>query len=828
MSHIKQNAARKNKSLRILLIGSLFIALFGFIDVFASAAHAATNKGRTHSANPSYVLKSNLADLSHSDTAILDWHTQSYEITFNMPAHDWYENLDLFLSALPEGNVSRRTPLLISYNGAAPIALNGKGAQFDAHIRLDPSRIRINHNTIKITYQTPSDADCLTSAHGKWVLDLSRSKLVVKARAKGRKFHISDVEPRLTHPMTAPKRVALIAKGTQKFALEAILAQGIAQRTHDLPNFKFTPANADFTVLIGTNKQIRSLVKNKNHLDANRPSIFMDASIKPKLVLSAPNEAQVMELARAFSTFHLPVTHSADISIFDLYSGQKLQSKPTLSNDTYRVSEIGDVSFTPSWHTQAARINFNVQDAHASSGLLTLDIATQTNPNSKSRLDVQLNGHSLGYTLLNKAQKRVSFDIADGHFKPANNMLTITPKFTNADTGNACIAQQAMPTVLVSKASKFTIEKTRATPRMDLSHLAANGLPFHPSTDSLTMVLTAKSAKDRAATLQFLGFAAQQFGPQWVDAHYVTQLPKDENLDDNIFMIGPGIALNSALSTTAPQGLKLALKGRALTGPSTIKIASLERHASLDGAKSFQIAARSLNAQSRIKSGGVAAIFPSPYTDGKFIGVITTTYGANFENTLRTLTHMTHWNALQGSVTRWNNTSVLMAQISTPLAGEILDTKPKQSIPQYFANMKTKTLAWFSNISFPKKQIKHARSHHLDTDMVTTSTRLPKLRGAIQVLPTPDLNSHVRSIHVDAFQRPIFPKFANIKSDVQSQFSALRISFADAKYNVMPAAISKHKLLDTIKHNRLMWLFLLAGLGYFLIGFASPKSAGPK
>ena len=242
MSHIRQKTTRKNKSNRIFIIGSLFILLFAFFDVMTGTANAATVSGTTHRSNPTKIMKSNLAELSGTKDLVLDWQTQSYSINFNLPAHDWYEKLDLFISATPEGRVSKRTPLLISFNGSDPIALNGRGSRFDAHIRLETSRvfalpiIRLPSHTRHLRTRS-----CLTGSHGKWNFDLSRSKLVATTRAKSRNLNISEIEPRLfTRDDNAKTGCHHCQRCTNKLTLEAILAQGIAQRTHALPSFQFT------------------------------------------------------------------------------------------------------------------------------------------------------------------------------------------------------------------------------------------------------------------------------------------------------------------------------------------------------------------------------------------------------------------------------------------------------------------------------------------------------------------------------------------------------------------------------------------------------------
>ncbi|PHR59180.1 MAG: hypothetical protein COA43_10040 [Robiginitomaculum sp.] len=158
---------------------------------------------------------------------------------------------------------------------------------------------------------------------------------MARVHSRDRKLQISEIEPRLAHPMTSPKRIAIIAKGEQAYALEAILAQGIALRTFKQPQFQFTQTNADFVVLAGTHSQLRAHVKSKSMLKDNMSLVFVDSGLRPKLILAAPNEKQLMKLTKAFASHHLSSGRTNSTALFELYANASLQKKPVLKNSRY-------------------------------------------------------------------------------------------------------------------------------------------------------------------------------------------------------------------------------------------------------------------------------------------------------------------------------------------------------------------------------------------------------------------------------------------------------------------------------------------------------------
>ncbi|HHL42476.1 MAG TPA: hypothetical protein ENJ42_02565, partial [Hellea balneolensis] len=226
----------------------LLIILTTFTILLALNASAAIPDTKIRP-NPTYILKSSLNQFSGTELATLSPSSPVYNLKFDLPAHDWYENLEVFLSAYPEGPVDKNSSIFVSYNGSSPIPLRAQGSRFDAHIRLDPSRIRSQGNVLKFFITGKTATACTPGENAHWVLDLENSKLTSRARAKQRSVQISDIKTRLANPMTAPKTVRIVAHGPNKTALRALSAQGVALRTPNLPAFVIDKSRADFEIV---------------------------------------------------------------------------------------------------------------------------------------------------------------------------------------------------------------------------------------------------------------------------------------------------------------------------------------------------------------------------------------------------------------------------------------------------------------------------------------------------------------------------------------------------------------------------------------------------
>ena len=141
----QNNKTVRNTALSLLLLGTISA------PVTANAA-ISTPEGR------STVYKTSLSTVEGLDARVLDWRNPSLEFTFDASDTDWTDGLELLLSADPLGKVSRRTTLMVQFNNGKPTPVITRGQGFDAHIKLDPARIRPRNNKIRFCLLYTSDA----------------------------------------------------------------------------------------------------------------------------------------------------------------------------------------------------------------------------------------------------------------------------------------------------------------------------------------------------------------------------------------------------------------------------------------------------------------------------------------------------------------------------------------------------------------------------------------------------------------------------------------------------------------------------------------------
>ena len=641
--------------------------------VIPTAAHAAM----TSSQGKNVVYKTTFNDVDGTESAILDWRNQSVEFTFDMEAADWTDRLELYLSADPIGRVSSRTPIMVQFNNGKPIPIVTRGQGFDTRVKLDKAKIRPRRNKIKFTYKTPSGEECLLPDHGAWRLNFKESFVVVNARAKSRNFYLQEVEARLGNATTAPSSISILARGQNTVKLQALAAQGIGMRMKKLPDIKTTRSNSEFEIILGRRDELYGWVSDDKILDGTGPRVFVHEGRPMRLVITGDTDDEVMATASAFATRLLPTTQRRKTSLGEMQFQTAFKDAKTVIQGTAKISDIGGTYFEDSWGPKSNRIQFNVADPSVSQGEILLRLARNKNTDKDSRVSVNLNGQSLGYTKLDKARKTVAFEIPEGTLQGSDNLLTITPELSMAKA-SGCNFKQASPGFFLGQGSKIKIETPYASPVAELSKLTATGAPFSVEQGKETLIiLPARSSRDYGASLKVLAKLAKTSGSGWVDADYMRSTNYAAlTPEKNILFIGPSTAFKGAMRNAAPKGLTSALKGKVLTGTGR-KIASNDIFASNDELETMRIYAARQTKAGRIGQGGVAALYPSPLGAGKVMGVITNVPGSSFSRAVSQIVKPSHWNGLEGSVARWNNSNVLMAQTALAVPG-FVSPKSKQ------------------------------------------------------------------------------------------------------------------------------------------------------
>lgn len=658
MYHLRSLFSVKLNKLSSLMLGT------AMLFCSANAAHAAMSQ-----ATPSRqtLNQTHLSAMKGSDISSIDWRSPEMKLKFDLAESDWTDGIDLILSMNPQGNIAKRGPVLVSLNNSAPLKLNPYGKGFDARLRFDENFARAKGNVITIRAPAPDGKRCLTPEHGKWDVDTKKSSIVVRSRAKSRSLYLREVTERLSNPATAPKTVSILASGTEKAKLQMLAAQGIALQTQDIPNFKTTAGRSDLELIIGRRDELAPRVSDRSILSDSGSKVTVHKGRPMRLVITGDTDFEVMEAAKAFASYALPPVRRRKSSTGELMFQASFADRHTELEGQTRFSDLDQGFYALDWSGAPNTIKFSVADPITTTGRVMLRLNTGPNIDSDSQLLVELNGKSLGFAQLDRKRKTVNFDIPEGALLGADNVLKITPKLNkraSVDTfGDSCPSLEDVPGFYISKNSRIELNREYKSPLSELSRLTANGGLFAAQNAKDThIVLSATSSKDLGASLEVMAKLAKTSGSGWTDATVSRNAAAVSG--KNILIVGPKAA-RTGLLEDAPRALSTALKGQSSTGQLARNTGEYDKFASADAASTLRIYAAKAQSKNRINGGGVAAVFPQ----GKnLIGVISSTPGRSFSSVSDDLLKPKQWNALSGSVSRWNSRNVLMTQtaIATP------------------------------------------------------------------------------------------------------------------------------------------------------------------
>jgi len=533
-----------------------------------------------------------------------------------------------------------------------------------------------------------------------------------------------------------------------------------------LPDFKTTKSNSEFEIVLGRRDELYGWVTDQDILDGSGPTIAVHKGRPMRLVITGDTDAEVMSTASAFTSRSLPISRRTKTSLGEINYQSPFQANQTLIQGTAKVSELGGTYFEDGWGPSAKRLTFNVADPVASHGEVLLRLASNKNVNKDSRVSVELNGKSLGYTKLDKTRKSVAFDIPEGSLQGTNNVLTITPELDLAKV-SGCNFAQNLPGFSIGNSSKITIETPKDSPVAELSKMTATGAPFSLDQGKETLiVLPAGSSRDYGASLKILAKLAKSSGGGWTDANYLRSTNYAAlSPEKNILFIGPSRSFKGSLRNSAPKGLTSALKGKTLTGTGRF-IAEAERFAANDEDLTLRLYAARKAKTGRIGQGGVAAIYPSPLASGKVLGVITNVPGRGFSQVANQLVKPNHWNSLEGSVARWNKSHVLMAQTAMSVPG-FVGLKPKHTvIDKLAADLSLPTF------DMPSLDWSSLRLDDFDMDLAKTKLRNFKAR-VLELVDGSEITEGSSTIQKTA---TVHVSKASISSFVAPQKSTFKIS----------------------------------------------------
>ena len=617
------------------------------------------------------IYQADFDEITDIESRTMDWRSPSVDVYFDVPESDWIDGIELLVSARPNGKVSPRMPIMVSFNDAKSVPIYAQGRAFDARVKLNKSHIRSRRNKVTFTYNTPAGYNCLSEENGAWALDFTQSSIVLKTRAKSRTFRIGEFEDLFSMAATAPKTVALITKGPSAQTLQMLAAQGVGLRAKTLPDFKLSAGRSDVEIIIGRRDELRGTVRDKAVLSDSGPRAALLKGRPMRLVLTGDTDAEVLHIARSFASHSLPGTRRKSTS------AGEIDMQPSFGSQSARITTSRKINALPGqiigadWGTAARIHTFSVTDPSVSSGRVLLRLSAGKHVSEDSIVQVKLNGESLGYTALDRLRKSVTFDIPQGQLNASGNTLEILPNLDRKYKTDTCGYAGTLPAFNLGEGSKISLRRHNTSPMTELSRFAATGAPFSVNQGEDTVVVMASgSAQNRAASLKVLAQLAKVSGQSWTQAKVaVAGDITADYADKNLLILGPKTRAVNSLIKGGPKSLNAALQGRTLNSGDVYQTASVETFAAAGEAETLRLYAARQKQNSRITRGGVAALYPSPSNPTRLVGVISTSNGGSFNVAANQLVKDDHWNKLEGSVSRWNKSNVLMAQTAIPEPG---------------------------------------------------------------------------------------------------------------------------------------------------------------
>ncbi len=648
-------------------------------SISAFPAQAAINGTSLERWGPQFQSTAALSDLAaNGEKMLLDWRKPSQTLKFDVPETDFIPSITLTLSADPLHKSGPSQSLFVQFNQDTPVEIKSTGRGFDAKITLNNGSLRTTNNLIRIFTEQQDAAYCGSEKDTGWIVDLASSKIAIQRQAKSRPFTIRDVESKLNNPLTAPELISIGAEGQNSTVLQSLIAQAIGQRMETTPAFTTLKNRGDFQIIAGQRGQIKQHVKNKSILQGKGARIILDKSRPMRLILTGDTDQEVLAMAKAFTEYALPDSVRQKTNIGELKMQAHYGSDARFISGKTKLGALGQTAFEPSWNPSDAVATFDVADPNASQGEIVLHLANSDNsvaPHNKVALT--LNNYSLGQTTLRTKRQKVTFKVPAGVLKGQDNTLRfsadLSPQAGQECTGDALIA----PNVYFKSKSYLKLETNGETPVTDLSRFTASGAPFSDQNGKETVIVLPRNNADFNAALGLLSQMAETHANGWVNANFVrgaaALTPKDKS--KNILFLTPSNELPAIAKRAAPKTARTALKGNGFTGVNLLENTP-ERYASLNAQAAYQDASRKAARNNSIRRGGLASLYASPYDSGKMVGLITNVPGQSFTQSLSTLREDTHWNALEGSVARWNRKSVLMTELSSNLPGFARITAP--------------------------------------------------------------------------------------------------------------------------------------------------------
>ncbi|MEP1230948.1 MAG: cellulose biosynthesis cyclic di-GMP-binding regulatory protein BcsB [Litorimonas sp.] len=662
------------------------------ISCAAQAGAQSAPQTRVNYATPlsQIILNGKINQNNKAEHRTLDWRKPSLTFTFDLPAANLTDNIELLISGDPRAGVNPRAPLTVQFNNDEPVLLKAKGQGFDARVTLNPLKARTSRNIIRISYDAETGQDCILPQDGGWDINLTSSKLAINSRSKQRALQFREIDNHLSTSGLAPRRVNLIAAGQNATQLQALAAQGIGLRMDTLPNFTTNQRNSDFEIIMARRDELYKYTRDETAIEGTGAAIIIARGRPITLIFTGDTDEQILTSVKGFAQRHLPTARRSVTGLGEMRLQPPLKSDLVRLSGTLPLIDIPTASsFTnwsgDDWASGPKTLRFDVTDPSAMSGEILLRLASSKNISNTSKLNVRLNGESLGTTAIDKRRKSVGFEIKDGLLRGKDNILTLMPELTPNEV-LSCDARTG-PNFHLGAGSKIILNTDTPSEITELSRMTATAVPFSDDKGQESYIAMTGNQADFHASLKVLSRLAKTSGEGLIAANYSRNIDLAQTENKHVLWLGPSNQLPATLLQNAPRGLTDALRGRGFEGDNLFS-ANIEQFASLDADASFKLAAQSLSTSRRIRQGGIAALYPSQISGGHIIGVITNTPGQSYVSSAQTLTQAAYWNEIKGGVSRWNNNSVLSVQSAQNVANY---DAPKENITSLKPNFHLNT-----------------------------------------------------------------------------------------------------------------------------------------
>ena len=756
---LSQNKENNVNAARWAAFRAISVLFFALIVLMPSAAHAGVT-GFDTVERKSVIYKTSFDEIADIPNPRLDWRNPTAEMTFTIPESAWVEKLELLISGSPNGRVDPNAPIIVQFNNAEPITLSPGPYRFDARLKLDRAHIRARNNKVTFSYNRPVGDHCPSPKSGAWDLDYNSSTIVIQARTRMRAIHMRDLKTQLNSATLSPKKVSITAFGQNRLKLKSLVAQGVGLNMSSVPQFQSKSTGADLRLAVGTRTELRGKLKDTYALRDTGPRMIISEGHPLHVTLTGDTDAEVMEIVKAFATYELPQVRRRKANLGDFLIRQPFSLKRTQVAGRVELSQISPLRFSDNWGAQPQTIRFDVENPAVSYGKAVIRMQSASSVHPDSIVDVVLNGRRLGQTKLDARRKSVSFDIPRGILKGLGNQLTITPDLTPYNSDGDCNFAKIIPGFSLGTGSYIDIKTDKKLAFNDLTRLAASGHPFAAERGSDTaVVLHATNAADQNASLRVLTQLALAAGTGLTEASYQFSETNPAS-KKNIFFVGSAPNSENALIRNAPRSLKTAMQGmerREMTRFQTASMTIPTTHQLLS--------LRELGPH-RVR-GGVAAVYRDTQSN-RTIGMVSNMPGRSFSRSVDYLLRDSHWNELEGSVAKWDEDNVLMAQTALPAEYYKTDDPraPKESNLWGFAEISSSlgdkiSATWFSvrmaGIQASDK-IQGFMIAALGPRQVEKTAETPLPRARAQAADAPRL----RGQQVD---KPVFISRANLDSN---------------------------------------------------------------